>query len=170
MSRLYYSEVFSADRLYYGLCGSASEYFIFRDNSGYSEFGITRAFRLLESGEALKIPEERFSLRSQGLPPLKNLSICFLKMFPDCLTMTAAGHLRPSSVRWMTWGTMSHGRCLTAQILASPKPEKECSLSDFLEKNAPEEYYLSRKQIQKLLSNAYLGARVSESTIPKDSV
>ena len=40
MSRFYYSEVFSADRLYYGLCGSASEYFIFRDKP---DRGILRA-------------------------------------------------------------------------------------------------------------------------------
>lgn len=65
-------------------------------------------------------------------------------------------------------GTMSHGRCLTAQILESPNPEKECSLSDFLEKNAPEKYCLSRTQIQKLLYNAYPDERAAECTQPTD--
>ena len=72
----------------------------------------------------------------------------------DIYRMTKAGHLRRSSLRWMSWGTMSHGKCLTARISASPKLEKECSLSDFLEPSAPEEYCLSQKQIQKLLSSA----------------
>ena len=44
MSRFYYSEVFSADRLYYGLCGSASEYFIFRNNQDFSIAGKRRGF------------------------------------------------------------------------------------------------------------------------------
>ena len=87
----------------------------------------------------------------------------------NCLSFARrAGRLRPSSVHWMNWGTMSHGRCLTAQILESPNPEKECSLSDFLEKNAPEKYCLSRTQIQKLLYNAYPDERAAECTQPTD--
>ena len=38
-------------------------------------------------------------------------------LLSDCYRMTKAGHLRPSSLRWMTWGTMSHGRCLTARYV-----------------------------------------------------
>lgn len=45
---------------------------------------------------------------------------------------------------------------------------KECSLSDFLEKNAPEKYCLSRTQIQKLLYNAYPDERAAECTQPTD--
>ena len=99
---------------------------------------------------------------------VKNLNICCLRTYPDCYRMTAAGRLRPSLVRWTNWGTMSHGRCLTAQIFMSPNPEKECSLSDFLEKNAPEKYCLSRTQIQKLLYNAYPDGRAAECTPPTD--
>ena len=112
--------------------------------------------------------EGPFSLRLPGSLPLKDLNICCLKMFPDCYRMTTAGHLRPSSVRWMSWGTMSHGRSLTARIVASPKPERECSLSDFLDPNVPAEFCLSRSQIQKLLSNAYPGEKAAESTHPTD--
>lgn len=65
-------------------------------------------------------------------------------------------------------GTMSHGKCLTAQILESPNPERECSLSDFLEKNAPEKYCLSRTQIQKLLYSAYPDERAAECTPSTD--
>jgi hypothetical protein len=33
----------------------------------------------------------------------------------------------------MNWGTMSYGKCLTAQILVYPNPEKEC-IFDFVNK------------------------------------
>lgn len=99
---------------------------------------------------------------------VKNLNICCLKTYPVSYRMMGAGRLRSSSVRWMNWGTMSHGRCLTAQISMSPNPERECSLSDFLEKNAPEKYCLSPTQIQKLLYSAYPDGRAAESTPPTD--
>ena len=115
-------------------------------------------------------PCQSFSIAGKrgGFDDAKNLNICCLRTYPDCYRMTQAGRLRPSLVRWTNWGTMSHGRCLTAQILESPNPEKECSLSDFLEKNAPEKYCLSRTQIQKLLYNAYPDERAAECTQPTD--
>lgn len=99
---------------------------------------------------------------------VKKPKYLLLENVPGLLSLTQAGRLRPSLVRWTNWGTMSHGRCLTAQILESPNPEKECSLSDFLEKNAPEKYCLSRTQIQKLLYNAYPDERAAECTQPTD--
>ena len=89
-------------------------------------------------------------------------------MFPGCYRMTKGGLLKPSSMRWMNWGTMCRGRCLTARIIMSPKPERECSLSDFLETDVPAEYYLSPTQTQKLLSNAYLDTKETESTPQKE--
>lgn len=90
-------------------------------------------------------------LRLLELLPLKNLSISFSKMFPVCLTTTKAGHLKQSSVHWMSWGMMCAGRYLTAKISEFPSHEIECSLSDILEDNVPEKYYLSRKQAERLL-------------------
>ena len=46
---------------------------------------------------------------------------------------------------------MYAGRYLTAKISEFPSHEIECSLSDILEDNVPEKYYLSRKQAEKLL-------------------
>ena len=134
----------------------------------YAEDSLVKAFQSLEKGAALTMQEELSSLRSPGLPPLKNLSICSLKMFPDCYHITKAGRLRPSSVRWMNWGTMSYGKCLTAQILMSPSPEKECILSDFIEKSVPEKYCLSQTQIQKLLSKEFQAERATEYIQPTD--
>ena len=117
----------------------------------YAQASLARAFQSLEKGAALTTREERCSLKLPESLPLKNLNICCLKTYPVSYRMMGAGRLRSSSVRWMNWGTMSHGRCLTAQISMSPNPERECSLSDFLEKNAPEKYCLSPTQIQKTL-------------------
>lgn len=104
-----------------------------------------------EQEKDLVIPEERCFSRLLELLPLKNLSISSSKTFPDCLTMTQAGHLKQSSVHWMAWGMMYAGRYLTAKITEFPSHEIECTLSDIIEKNVPEKYYLSRKQAEKLL-------------------
>ena len=104
-----------------------------------------------EREKDLMTQEERCFSRLLELLPLKNLSISSSKMFPDCLTMTQAGRLKQSSVRWMNWGMMCAGRYSTAKISEFPSHENECSLSDILEDNVPEKYYLSRKQAEKLL-------------------
>lgn len=104
-----------------------------------------------EREKDLTIQEERCFLRLLELFPLKNLSISSSKMFPVCLTMTQGKHLKQSSIHWMNWGMMCAGRYLTAKISEYPNHEIECSLSDILEDNVPEKYYLSRKQAEKLL-------------------
>ena len=134
----------------------------------YAEASLAKAFQSLEKGADLTTQEELCSLKLPELPPSKNLNICCLRTFPDCYRMTAAGRLRPSSVHWMNWGTMSNGRCLTAQILELPSQEKECSLSDFIEKSVPEKYCLSQKQIQKLLSKEFPERKETESTPLRD--
>ena len=88
--------------------------------------------------------------------------------FPDSFRMTQAGRLRPYSVHWMNWGMMSHGRCLTAQILKFPNPERECLLSDFLEENVPDGYCLSQTQIQRLLSKEFPVVKETEFTQSSD--
>ena len=98
----------------------------------------------------------------------------------NCLSFARrAGRLRPSSVRWMialalhgrydvVWEVLNSADFSRAELRQYPNPEKECSLSDFLEKNAPEKYCLSRTQIQKLLYNAYPDGRAAECTPPTD--
>ena len=59
-------------------------------------------FDLLVGGfpcQSFSIQEERCFLKLQELLPLKNLSISSSKMFPVCLIITQAGHLKQSSVR-----------------------------------------------------------------------
>ena len=103
------------------------------------------------------------------IAPLKDHLFCCLKMFPACCRMTKAGLLRPSSVRWMSWGTMSHGKSLTARISVSPNPASACILSDILEKDVPEKYFLSQTQMQRLLSNSLEAQRAIGSTRTRES-
>lgn len=52
-----------------------------------------QSFSIAGKRGALKMPEERCSLKSLGLPALKDLSFCSLKTFPDSFRMTGAGRL-----------------------------------------------------------------------------
>lgn len=118
-----------------------------------------------EQEKDLTIQEERCFSRLLELLPLKNLSISTWKTFPVCLTMTQGKHLKQSSIHWMNWGMMCAGRYLTAKISEYPSQEIECTLSDILEDNVPEKYYLSRKQAEKLLykENPTQGERIYSS-------
>ena len=51
-----------------------------------------------EQEKDLTIQEERCFSRLLELLPLKSLSTSISKMFPVCLTMTQAGHLKQSSI------------------------------------------------------------------------
>ena len=125
---------------------------------------------LQDSAEDSKMTQEALSfLRSHALPPLKDHLFCCLKMYPVSCRMTKAGLLRPSSVRWMSWGTMSHGKSLTARISVSPNPESACILSDILENDVPEKYYLSQTQMQRLLSNSLEAQRAIGSIRTRES-
>ena len=145
----------------------------------YAEDSLAKAFQSLENEKDSAIPEGLSSLRSPGLPPLKNLSICSLKMFPDSYHITKAGRLRPSSVRWMialalhgrydvVWEVLNSADFSRAELRQYPNPEKECILSDFIEKSVPEKYCLSQTQIQKLLSKEFQAERETGYIQPTD--
>ena len=83
--------------------------------------------------------------------------------------MTAGGRLQPSSMRYRNWGMMSCGKCLTAKISASLNPEKECTLSAILERNAPLKYFLSATQMERLLYKSCQAEKETECTVPLES-
>ena len=103
---------------------------------------------LLGQGEDLKIQTELSSLKSQDSLPFSNLSIYSLKTSRGLLATIKGIPLRQSSDRWMNWGTMSNGKCLTAKISESRKIENGSILSDILEEQAGEKYFLSLEQDQ----------------------
>ena len=96
---------------------------------------------------------------------VKKPKYLFLENVPGLLNHDSGKHLKQSSVHWMAWGMMCAGRYLTAKISEFPSHEIECSLSDIIEKSVPEKYYLSRKQVEKLLykENPTQGERIYSS-------
>ena len=121
-----------------------------------------------ESEKDLQMQEELSFLKLPGFLKLKDPRILSLKMFPVCYRMTKAGRFAPSSVRFLNWGTMSNGKCLTARISESPSQGSGCILSDILMEDVPEKYYLSQKQMEQLLYKSMLANREKESTQKKD--
>ena len=135
----------------------------FRISTFFAEDSLVRLFQSLESGEDLVTAEEPYFLRLQELLGLSDLHFCVLRMFPDSCRMTKAGHFRPSLLRFMSWGTMSHGRCLTARISVSLKQERECILSDILESDVPAKYFLSETQMRRLLCSSSAAVKETAS-------
>lgn len=70
-------------------------------------------FQSLENGEVLQMPEELCSLKLQECLKTSDLSIFSLKTYPVCYHMTRGGRFTPSSVRFLNWGIMWNGKCLT---------------------------------------------------------
>nr|DAR68756.1 MAG TPA: hypothetical protein [Caudoviricetes sp.] len=111
-----------------------------------------RLSQLQETDEVLKIHEELCSLKLLGSHLFSDLNIYSLRMSKDSSITIEEIPLRSSSQRWMNWGTMWNGKCLTAKILESPKIESVCSLSDILEENVPEKFFLSDQATKRLIA------------------
>lgn len=79
-----------------------------------------------------------------------------LKMLKICIQLIEAGTLPPFSLRWPKSATISSLDYLIQNSLAFRKTENESSLSlaDILEENVPEKYFLSKEQMEKVLSNS----------------
>ena len=117
----------------------------------------------------LKIQEVLSSLNWPEWLKRRGLCIFFLKTCLGSFRMTEAGRLVSSSPRFMTWGIMSNGLCLTANILESRNQDGGCSLSDILIPDAPEKYFLSLEQMQKLLYRSSMDGWANESMILPES-
>jgi len=110
---------------------------------------------LLENAEDLMTPEELSSLKSQGYLKINSRSSLYLKMLKDFYLMTTETLSRPSSPRLQNWGMTFNGKCLTARISESHRIGKECSLSDILEDNPDQKYFLSEQAIQRMNLKGY---------------
>src|SRR3990167_8789576 len=113
---------------------------------------LVRHSALLESGEVLKIPEARCFLTLQESLKLKDLHIFSWKMLRG-YSITKKGKLSvSSSIRFRDWGMMFNGWFLTASFLEFPRTGNVSSLSEVLENNPDQKYYLSEKSAEKLKS------------------
>ena len=83
------------------------------------------------------------SLRLSGYYEKNNLGLYSLKMLEDSLAATEDGTLPEFSLNWSMLGTHVNGKYVTQKITESPRTEKGCLLSDILEDQAPDRYFLS---------------------------
>jgi hypothetical protein len=110
------------------------------------------------------ICEELSSLKLPEYVKKNGLHLYCWKMSPVCYRMTAAGRLIPSSPCLLKWGIISNGVCITADISESHSNEEGYTLSDFLNQDVPEKYFLSPSAMQKILSKSSPDRKDSEST------
>ena len=68
----------------------------------------------------------------------------------------------------VVWEVLNSADFSRAELRQCPNPEKECILSDFIEKSVPEKYCLSQMQIQKLLSKEFQAERETGYIQPTD--
>lgn len=97
------------------------------------------------------------------LAQAKRPAYLLLENVPGLYRMTKGKPFRSSSPHWMTWGIMSSGLCLTANILESLNQGEGFSLSDILIPDAPGKYYLSSAQVEKLLYKSSEGRKAPVS-------
>ena len=130
---------------------------------------LVRVSPLRESGEDSLICEALLSLKLPESLEKNGLHFFFWKMSQGCYRMTAAGHLKPSSPLLRTWGILWNGVCITANFSESPKAESGCILSDILEEDVSEKYFLSAVAIARILSNLSQAPRDSGFTMSAES-
>lgn len=109
-----------------------------------------QSFSIAGARRAFADPRGTLFFEIARIAAVKRPSVLFLENVFGILSADGGRGLRPSSLRWMNWGTMSRGKCLTTQIILSPKTGKECFLSDFLETDVPDRYWLSEMQTQEI--------------------
>ncbi len=93
----------------------------------------------------------RFSSRYVELQHIIDLSCYYSKTLKDFSTMTEEELSQRSSTPWRTWGIGGNTRFLTARITGSHRVGKECLLSDILEQDVPDRYFLSQKAVDYLI-------------------
>ena len=100
------------------------------------------------------IQEELSSLKSAELLKQNEYRIFSLRTSKDCLITTMEGLLESSSLRWMNLGMTFNGNVLTAKILESRRIGNEFLLSQILETEPDQKYFLSESAMQRMVNRA----------------
>ena len=119
--------------------------------SAYVQDFLAKHFQSLESGEGSKIQEVRSFLKSYGLLGKNNHLFYSSKTSKGYYLTTKGKPLESCFKRWMNWGMTVNGKSLIANI-SFHKTEREYSLSDILEDQVAEKYYLSEKATKSMLT------------------
>lgn len=73
------------------------------------------------------------------------------RMLKECLAVIEGGTSEQYSLKWENWGMIQNGNCLTQRISEYRKTESECTLSDILEAEVSNKYFLSKEQTEKIV-------------------
>lgn len=119
--------------------------------SWWEAFPAKRFLSLVKDMD-LTTPEGHSFLTSHGFYPTKDPDIFCLKTSKVYLVTTAAKLSRQSLGFSPTLGMTLNGKFLTQKTSAFPKTGKGSSLSDILEENVPDKYFLSQERIDKMFS------------------
>ena len=74
-----------------------------------------------------------------------------MKMLRECYQATEDLTSLPFCLKWTNSGTIVNGRLSTQDISEYHKTEKESILSDILEPEVPENYFLSKVQVERIV-------------------
>ena len=120
--------------------------------TSFAEASLAKLSQLQESEKAsLMKLVEHYSLKSQE-PLKKSNHHCYSLKTSRAYYLTTKGELlEQSSPRLMNWGTMQNGRYLTQKISVYRKTENVCSLSDILEEQVDDQYFLSEEKTEQLI-------------------
>ncbi len=94
-------------------------------------------------------PETIFLCLKLRAPSPKDFSMKFVEYARSCIVIQR-GSVRRIARKRFGEGFIGEG-IVWLVISVFPNPERECILSDILEKDAPEKYYLSQSQMERLL-------------------
>ncbi len=121
-----------------------------KSTSSLSDF-LVRIYQSLENGEVLKAAEAVYSMKRQGSFVSASPVFSSLKTSKDFSLQTKERTLRACCEKLPTLGFMSASGNLLILPGYYPKIESGYTLSDILEKEVSEKYFLSEKTIQTLL-------------------
>lgn len=113
---------------------------------------LAKVSRTPAIGRVSRTLAERYSSTLPKLSRLNDLSFYSLKTLGDSYRPKADGVSSRYLRRWMSWGMMSNGKCLTANISGFRKTDPACSLSDILETDVPDKYFLSQQAIKTMIN------------------
>ena len=85
------------------------------------------------------------------------------KMLRESFPLAEAGILPLFYVNWPHWGMVLNTHLLIPKTTECPKTESACILSEILQDEVPEKYFLSEDQAQKLLNRLLEVRREAES-------
>ena len=84
-------------------------------------------------------------------------------MLRESFPLAEAGILPLFYVNWPHWGMVLNTHLLIPKTTECPKTESACILSEILQDEVPEKYFLSEDQAQKLLNRLLEVRREAES-------